>query len=175
MSHFPISPDIADAVIHNMSAPPKSVVSFEGLVVPSQLQQPPGERPQLGTFGVPVCFSLPETWRSLSLQELLREVDPKCRARTQSQQESRLASLLAARAYALPLPDGCLVISRQEHHAALWPDALSALAVLAKCTDTVWLRDKEPSWQAALARIAVSLLVPPAFAERLPKPEQENP
>ena len=40
---------------------------------------------------------------------------------------------------------------------------LTALAILSKCTDTVWLRDKQPSLTGSFERGAVSLLVPPGF------------
>jgi hypothetical protein len=77
--------------------------------------------------------------------------------------------LIDERAAALPLPDGCAAIPPRVEHRILWWDPLSALAVLAKCSAHVWLRAKTPSLAAAIARREVSLLIPPAFAARLPK------
>jgi homoserine dehydrogenase len=82
---------------------------------------------------------------------------------------AHLRALINARADALPLPDGCAVIPAEKTHTVLWDDPLSALAILCKCADTVWLRSKNPSLLAIQQRSAVSLLVPPTFASRLPE------
>jgi hypothetical protein len=80
--------------------------------------------------------------------------------------------LINARAEELPLPDGCVVIRRTEAEREIWKDALTALAILTKCSDVIWLRDKHPALQAAFERgAATTLLVPPGFASRLPVAE----
>jgi hypothetical protein len=75
--------------------------------------------------------------------------------------------LINRRAAELPLPDGCAVIKTEPKQELLWGDLLSALAVLSKSTDTVWLRSKSPSLSWALQRSSISLLIPPAFMDRL--------
>ncbi len=162
-----------DGLLHNMSAPPKSVVRFEGLGGLARKGSPRStgiaslgyEGEQL--FGAPVRFSLPDAWRGLALRDLVRAIDPACRSRTRQQLETRLLRWIDERTAALPLPDGCLVVPAEDGHPAPWADGLAALAVLSRCADTVWLRDKEPSWTAGIARAAVSLLVPPAFVSCL--------
>jgi hypothetical protein len=75
--------------------------------------------------------------------------------------------LIGRRAEELPLPDCCVVLPPAATHRVVWPDLLSALAVLTKCSNAIWLRAKAPSLQAGLQRRDVSLLVPPSFAMRL--------
>ena len=81
----------------------------------------------------------------------------------------QLAALINTRAKELPLPDGCIVIPALACHPILWADTLSALSILAKCSDSIWLRDKTPALNAAIQHKQVTLLVPPMFASRLPK------
>ena len=78
-------------------------------------------------------------------------------------------ALIDARARELPLPPGCAGIASQLSHRVIWQDTLSVLAVLAKCSDTLWLRDKNPSLSSALSKSRVSLLVPALFVPHLPK------
>jgi len=81
--------------------------------------------------------------------------------------DRRLITLINRRAAELPLPDGCAVIKTIPAHEVLWDDPLSALAILSKSNDTVWLRNKAPSLSEAVRRTAISLLIPPAFTDRL--------
>ncbi len=175
------SPDIAEAVerawtLKNMSAPPKTVVKFEGLRELNARRQPGGadvtdaDHGSERLFGTPVRFVLSPKVRHLGASSLLRLLDPTSSKRSPLSCETRLAELLDARAGALPLPEGCLLITSSRSHAVLWDDDLTTLAVLTKCTDTVWLRGRTPSLASARERGAVTLLVPPAFAARLPEP-----
>ena len=59
--------------------------------------------------------------------------------------------------------------SAPSEHPILWGDTLSALAVLCKCSDSIWLRDKTTALSIGLEHTQVTLLVPPLFASRLPK------
>jgi len=154
-------------LLHNMSAPPKSVVKYGGL---SELQQGQpgrvnvGQRP-VNALAVALRFELPSEFKTCSAGQLLRHlgIAPKRAA------QSQLDALIDARAFELPLPPGCAVIACQSSHRLIWQDLLSVLAVLAKCSDTLWLRDKSPSLSSALARHRVSLLVPALFVSHLPK------
>jgi hypothetical protein len=155
------------ALLHNMSAPPKTVVKYGGLCDIASRESgtfPPGQHP-LPLPGVAVRFSLPVDLAQASASCILLRLsqDPG------TAPDKTLARLIDERAAALPMPDGCAAIPVRPEHRILWPDPLSALAVLAKCSAHVWLRVKTPSLAAAIARPDVSLLIPPAFAARLPK------
>ena len=158
-------------LLHNMSTPPRSVVKYAGL---ADLAAGAGQTGAgvhwlpydgIGVFGTPVRFALERELPWKSVEEVLERLgvvagpDP----------EQQLAALVNARADELPLPDGCAVIPAKAEHRVLWPDTLSALAILAKCSSHIWLRAKSPALNAALARRQATLLVPPAFARHLPK------
>jgi hypothetical protein len=155
------------ALLHNMGAPPKTVVKYAGLrdiTIPGSGTFPPGLHP-LPLPGVAVRFSLPAGLAGASASCILLRLgqDPG------SAPEEMLAHLIDERAAALPLPDGCAAIAPRFQHRILWRDLLSVLAVLTKCSAHVWLRAKAPSLIAGIARRDVSLLIPPAFVARLPK------
>ena len=167
-------------LLHNMSAPPKSVVRYQGL---SSLARPAGTQNSIlrdGGFGATVRFTLPPDWIGLepaALLARLRQAQPgvgPAKRRTTARKTGpedpaqQLAALINQRAQDLTLPDGCAVIASLPTHPVLWPDPLAALAVLAKCTGTVWLRSKTPSLVVAVRQASVSLLVPPAFVPQLP-------
>ena len=159
------------ALLHNMSAPPKSVVKYSGLA-DLATDRSPGSSGGTGigfkgngVFGTPVRFALPAALAGKTPADVLRHLG----ADAQPDPERQLCALINARANELPLPEGCAVIAALESHRLIWADALSALAILAKCSDAIWLRAKTPALNAALTRTQVTLLVPPLFAHRLPK------
>lgn len=159
---------------HNMSSPPKSVVSFDGLSSMAS-QGNPGGSGAVGVgyqarafFGTAVHFALHDKWQRLRTPGFLRLIENSAKRHSTKAGEARLQQLIEQRAKTLPLPDGCVTIPSHQSHAVLWSDPLSVLTILTKCTTTVWLRDKSPSLLAALDQQSVSLLVPPAFAHRLP-------
>ncbi len=159
------------ALLHNMSAPPKSVVKYSGLADLATVRSPGASGVTCigfktnGVFGTPVRFALPADLAGKSSADVLRHLG----VATQPDPERQLCALINARANELPLPEGCAVIVALEGHRLIWADALSALAILAKSSDAIWLRAKTPALNAALARTQVTLLVPPLFAHRLPK------
>lgn len=153
-------------LLHNMSAPPKSVVKYAGL---ADLTLAAGRNPLFaplwsGVFGTPIRFVLPAGAFRADPAGILRLLGFKP-ARDPGQQ---LCALIDERAQELPLPDGCAVVPANQGHRIIWADLLSSLAVLTKCSNAVWLRTKSPAVQAGLFRKDVSLLVPPLFAARLP-------
>ena len=159
------------ALLHNMSVPPKSVMKYSGLSDLATSMRSGGSGlgsvkfTNKGVFGKPICFVLPEDFADKSPADILRhlEVDPT------HDPKRKLVSLINARANELPLPGACMVIPVHKSHAQIWTDALSALAILSKCSDHIWLCSKEPSFKAALIRRHVSLLIPPLFVDRLPR------
>ena len=159
------------ALLHNMSAPPKSVVKYSGLadLAGTRSRGNSGVKDVRfkgsGIFGTPVRFALAQELAGASAAGILRHLGIDA----QADAEQQLCELIDARANELPLPEGCAVIAALKSHRMIWADALSALAILAKCSDSIWLRAKSPALKAALTRTQVTLLVPPLFASRLPK------
>jgi hypothetical protein len=159
--------------LHNMSAPPKSVVKYSGLSDLFTKNGPGGTGICTLKFagamatGRAIRFSLPEKLRGASVEEILRFLDAKNMSRTPDSALKHLQALVNDRARELPLPPGCAVVRTSPDHPSVWPDPLSALAVLSKSTDTVWLRDKTPALSLAVQRTAISLLVPAAFSDQL--------
>ena len=159
------------ALLHNMSAPPKSVMKYSGLGDLATNSGPSGtgitslKFNNKGVFGRAVPFVLPGEIEDQSPADILRylEVEPT------RDPKRKLVTLINARANELTLPGACLVIPSHKSHKVIWKDALSVLAILAKCSDLIWLRTKEPSLKAALERRQVSLLVPPLFVRQLPR------
>ena len=129
-------------------------------------------------FGTPVRFELPpewpRQWTRLTERDILAHIAPGSKRCSPQVRSERITALIEQRIAELPLPGGCVVIAAMPSHPMLWHDALASLAVLAKCTDTVWLRDKLPFLASAIKRGSVSLLVPPDFASALPAAEPDN-
>ena len=185
----------AHGLLHNMSAPPKSVLRYEGLAGLASQSGPGGSGvTQLRYtakefFGTPVRFAFDLAWTKLSAIEILNylqvEVMSTLPANSQAGEEPsveklkalstaraqaatrQLNALINQRAQALPLPEGCAVIVPRPKHAVLFADLLSTLAVFSKCTESIWLRSKTPSLIAARGYQEVSLLIPPNFYEKL--------
>ena len=182
-------------LLHNMSAPPKSVLRYEGLAgLASQSGPGASGATQLrytaeDFFGTPVRFAFDHAWAKLSAVEILNylQVDVAASAAVTSQTGvepsaeqlkalnaartnaamRQLNALINERAQALPLPEGCAVIVPRPEHQVLFGDLLSTLAIFSKCTESVWLRSKTPSLIAARGYNEVSLLIPPNFCEQL--------
>ncbi len=167
-------------LLHNMSAPPKSVLRYEGLAGLASQSGPGGSgvtqlrytAKQL--FGTPVRFAFDLAWTKLSAVEILNylqvevELSAKANSTARAQAATRqLNTLINQRAQAMPLPEGCAVIVPRSEHAVLFADLLSTLAIFSKCTESVWLRSKTPSLIAARGYKEVSLLIPPNFCEQL--------
>lgn len=185
----------AHGLLHNMSAPPKSVLRYEGLAGLASQSGPGGSGvTQLRYtakefFGTPVRFAFDLAWTKLSAIEILNylqvEVMTTLPANSQAGEEPsveklkalstaraqaatrQLNALINQRAQAMPLPEGCAVIVPRPKHTVLFADLLSTLAVFSKCTESIWLRSKTPSLIAARGYREVSLLIPPNFYEKL--------
>ena len=159
------------ALLHNMSAPPKTVVKYSGLSELARTSGPGGSGVAGVTFkgreihGTPVRCMLGSSYAGRTPEKLLAALGHEPVADV----ERRLAELINARAQELPLPDGCVVIAGRSDALVIWQDPLAALAILAKCSDYVWLRAKTPAIHAALRRNTVTLLIPPQFAARIPE------
>lgn len=161
-------------LLHNMSAPPKTVVKYAGLEGLAK-QSGPGGSGVTGlkytnrvVNGLPVRFVLLTEFIGQGPEKILRLLKIY-RSDQFSTAESQLIALINHRADELPLPQGCAVMAAHDSHGVIWPDALSTLAILTKCTDTIWLRSKTPSLASIKGKSSLSLLVPPLFTKQLPK------
>jgi hypothetical protein len=153
-------------LLYNMSVPSKTVVSYSGLAGLSTGAGAGGRSAdggKLGIFGSHLRFVLAETVPTHDPALLVRTlgIDPAADATRE------LERLIEARARELPLPDACLVVRADPTHPCRFPDVLSALAVLTKCSEHVWLRGKSPNLSRLAARREASLLLPPAFSARI--------
>ena len=157
-----------------MSAPPKTVVKYEGLEGLAKQSGPGGSgvtglkytNPVIN--GLAVRFVLPTEFIGQDPEKILRLLKIY-RSDQFSTADSQLVDLINHRADELPLPQGCAVMAAHDSHGVIWPDALSALAILTKCTDSIWLRSKTPSIASVKGKPSLSLLVPPLFINQLPK------
>ena len=157
-----------------MSAPPKTVVKYSGLEGLAK-QSGPGGSGVTGlkytnpvVNGLAVRFVLPTGFIGQDSEKIIRllKIDLSDQFSTA---ESQLIALINHRADELPLPEGCAVMAAHDSHGVIWPDALSTLAILTKCTDSIWLRSKTPSIASVKGKPSLSLLVPPLFTNQLPK------
>ncbi len=155
---------------HNRSTPPKTVVKYSGLSELVRASGPGGSGvgikfKEAEIHGTPLRFMLGPGYAGKTPENLLAALGYE----QVSDVEGVLTKLINARAQELPLPDGCAVINGRGDSMLIWQDPLTALAILAKCSDCVWLRAKTPAIHAALRRNTVTLLVPPQFAARIPE------
>lgn len=156
-------------LLHNMSVPSKTVVSYSGLAGlfdaagagASGVRSAGSGNP--GIFGSHIRFALPESVATHDPALLLQTLGIEPRAEPMRE----LERLIETRARELPLPDACLVVRADPAHPCRFPDLLSGLAVLAKCSEHVWLRGKKPNLSRLATCREVSLLLPPRFSRRL--------
>ncbi len=156
-------------LLHNMSAPPKSVVSYAGLSRASIEAVTPdngGRKSRVAAdsvYGIPAAFWIPDPLRKCGPVKILQQLgeEPGLDA------EKELVALIEKRTEELPLPNACVVVPNKPAHGCPWADPLAALAVITKSSATVWLRSKSPRLSLIGTRQAVSLLVPPTFADRM--------
>ena len=161
-------------LLHNMSAPPKTVVKYSGLEGLSKQTGPGGSgvtslkymNPKV--VGQVVRCLIPDEYFKQEPEKILELLRITYDSKSISAAE-QLTALINQRAKKLPLPEGCAVIKTDVSQPEIWTDALSVLAILTKCTDTIWLRSKSPSLVSARTKRTVSLLVPPLFIHHLPK------
>lgn len=160
-------------LLHNMSAPPKSVVKYQGLSGLATKNLPGGsgltsvKYQGAAVFGRHARFALPPDFQGLNAREFLVALGVAHDDAADGPPERHLQALINQRAEELPLPEGCAVVPSLPDHPMPWPDPLAALAVLSKCTHTVWLKSKTPALSGAALRGAVSLLIPPGWVDRM--------
>jgi hypothetical protein len=147
-------------LLHNMSAPPKTVISFNGLDGSLKISGP-GEggvagvryKPPAGV-GIPVKFEWKGPVEAIDIL-LERGMTPGGNAR------NTLIALIESKARELALPDGVAVIPFRESYEAPWGnDAMAALAILTKSSESVWLQSKSCTLSILQTRRSIALLIP---------------
>jgi hypothetical protein len=153
-------------LLFNMSTPPKTTIAYGGL---SDLAQWPADAPDRSSQEA----RLPAPW--LALQFCVSKGSPTdapgilaaLGADASPDPEATLESLIEERARQLPLPDGCLVLPAKSASRRARPDLLTAIAVIVKCSEFVWLRQKSPSLERLERVSEVALLVPAVAAQSM--------
>ena len=156
-------------VLHNMSAPPRTTIRYEGLSGNVTGAGPGGSgvcsRGYQGTplRGCIVQLQLPDSWDCSDPLALLTALGVAPLGDVQSQ----LLALVIATACDLPLPDICVVLPVDKTTVRRWGTPLVALTVLSQCSDVMWLRAKRPVFAQAIARRQVRLLIPQPWSDVL--------
>lgn len=156
-------------LLHNMSAPPRTVIRYSGLAGAATTVGPGGsgvcsvKYSHDSVYGTFIAFRLPPRSQGCSVKDLFELIGEE----SGRDPQKRLLELINRRAGELPIPDGCAIKPCESNHLSPWPDLLAALAIITKSSANVWLRSKAPSLFAIQKRSAVSLLLPPAFAGRM--------
>jgi hypothetical protein len=149
------------SLCQNSGVPPRTTISYAGLAEIAAKGESRGSRV---VYSTPVRFEIPDGLAARVPTTILRRLGQK----PGPDPTAQLRHLIEERAAELPLPDGCAVMAAAPGHISPWPDALSGLAVVTKCSNSVWLRAKSPLLGPGCRRGWVSLLVPPAFAAAIP-------
>ena len=164
----------APPLLHNMSAPPKSVVRYAGLSGLAKQTSPGGtgvasvHYSSAQHLGNALRFELPPMLRDVVAPlEILKRLGLPHDEVKDGPADKHLNRLINERANQLPLPEGCAVIKGLQAHPEVWDDPLATMAVLTKSTDTVWLRGKSPTLSNLQRWSCISLLVPPGFMARI--------
>jgi hypothetical protein len=138
---------------HNMSAPPKTAISFE-----------PDDA--LRTFRC-LLVEAPGPLQNDTSKSLLEKLDGKPWAGTEKSAASELRRRLNRHARALRLPPLVLLGDPKAYPPdERWDDLLTVLTIFSKSGNTVYLRDKEPHASAIRRNRPVMLLVPRATPRR---------
>ena len=151
-------------LLHNMSVPPRSRIAYAGLDALGD-EDGASKRRRTRSALVVVSFSLPTAPRPTTALGVLRAlgIAPGGAAAL------TLNAVIDAAAARFPLPSACVVAPKRSKVAVedRHTDLLSALVVLTKCSERIWLREKFPSLVAAFERRSVCLYLTPAQRDHL--------
>ncbi len=134
-------------LLHNMSAMPTTVVTHKA-----------GERFLVGRR---LVFAWPAQVGRAAPADLLAALDGAAPRGSPDEIEATLRRRLNEHARTLPLPPAAAAIDAAGPDDPVCRDLLSVLAVLAKSSPHVYLRDKEPNLALLRPGRRVVLLVPP--------------
>jgi hypothetical protein len=150
-------------LLHNMSAPPRSIVTYNGLSNETGKANSTGAKEAPfsddGVFGSFIAFRMPANLRRCGARTILQRLDLE----PGLVPEETLVALIEAQAGKITLPDACVVVPTKANHPNWWTDPLTVLAIITKSSARVWLRTKTPRLTVLRRTTVVSLLAPPTF------------
>ena len=150
-------------LLHNMSAPPRSIVKYNGLSNESAKTRGDEAKGSPfsndGVFGCFIAFRMPANLRRCGARTILQRLDLE----PDSVPEETLVALIEAQAKEITLPDACMVVPTKASHPGPWTDPLTVLAIITKSSARIWLRSKTPRLTVLRKTTAISLLAPPTF------------
>lgn len=144
---------------HNMSAPPRTTVSYQGL---SALQEPGYSGAATSGSRVGLRLALPAKFPTLPARILGTLGQPRARDAA-----AALEALIEQHSTQLPIPDGCLVLPTRQSAEELIAAPLTTLAAITKSSEVVWLRGKLPRLERLNCLTAITLWLPVAAANEL--------
>jgi hypothetical protein len=130
-------------LLHNMSAPSKSTISFEA--------------PKHRVLGKGVIVALPYDFPELTPKHILRLLRQDTRTK---QPEAVLTKLIEDRAKELPLPPVVAITDQARDGDTECEDLLTILTILAKSSSRVYLRNKTPNLQSIASGRRLVLILP---------------
>ncbi|MCK6564684.1 MAG: hypothetical protein HUU14_12385 [Dehalococcoidia bacterium] len=140
-------------LVHNMSVPPRSQISHRGVFAGGRALVatldalgngcPPGVR--LGTAAL-------ADWLGVELEGGSQRA------------ERKLRRLVRAHVETLALPPACVVTHEPPDGIEQMTDRLGIVAVLAKSSGSVYLRDKEPNFDRLVPGARVILIIPQSWS-----------
>jgi hypothetical protein len=154
-------------LLHNMSAPPRSIVKYNGLsnesAKTSSADAKEAPLSDGGVFGSFIAFRMPVNLRRCGAKTILQRLglEPGLVP------EETLVALIEAQARNITLPDACVVVPTKASHPNPWTDPLTVLAIITKSSARIWLRSKTPRLTVLRKTTAISLLAPPTFTQPL--------
>lgn len=141
MNFSQLNPGVA--LLHNMSAPSKSTISFEA--------------PPHRVFGQGVIVALPYDFPVLTPQRILRLLGRDTRTK---QPEAVLLRLIEERAKELPVPPVVAITDQARDGDTECEDLLTIVTILAKSSSRVYLRNKTPNLQSIASGRRLVLILP---------------
>ena len=149
-------------LIHNMSAPPRSIVKYNGLSNETGKVSGGAKEPSFsddGVFESFIAFRMPANLRRCGARTILQRLGLE----PGSVPEETLVALIEAQAREITLPDACVVVPTKASHPSPWTDPLTVLAIITKASANIWLRSKTPRLTVLRKTTVISLLAPPTF------------
>ena len=136
-----------EALLHNMSAPPKAAINHPGSTA---TQRGLWLELRLPTLEPGIALSPVE----LALLLGLGQFESRLGA------ERALRTLVNAHAATLPFPPACVVTNQRNLAVEEVFEVLTIITVLSKSSGHVYLRDKEPNFDRLVAGASLALIIP---------------
>ncbi|MEI8371819.1 MAG: hypothetical protein WCJ35_03185 [Planctomycetota bacterium] len=142
-------------LLHNMSVAPQTVITYEG-----------GQR---RIYGKGIVFRMPDFHENLTPAKILTLLDESVASEggttavlpVDAEAEDCLRQRIEAHARTLALPPAAIIVDSYLKGDRVCKDLISVVTVLAKSSDHVYLRDKQPNLAAIRPGRRVVVLLPP--------------